>query len=98
MIDPVVDESREYLFHSLLYRESVSRFGFVQGVGAATEAQPRYNLTDDPYITDGMRMVVWITSTPVPAHMAEDLNWNESADPIRQGKGEQHMVPALVDP
>jgi hypothetical protein len=29
--------------------------------------------------------------------MAEDLGWNESADPVREGKGERHMVPALRD-
>ncbi len=98
VIDPVVDEAREYLFHSLLHRDAVRQFGFVQGVGVATNAQPRYNLTNDPYFTDGMRMVLWISRTPVPPHMAQDLGWNKSADPIREGKGEQHMVPALINP
>ncbi|MEZ5540904.1 MAG: LssY C-terminal domain-containing protein [Pseudomonadota bacterium] len=97
VIDPVVDEAREYLFHSLLHHDAISRFGFVQGVGVATEAQPRHNLTDDPYITDGMRMVLWVSRQPLPPHLAQDLGWNESADPILEGKGEQHMIPALLD-
>jgi len=97
VIDPVVDESREYLFQSLLHRDAVSRFAFVRGVGAATEAEPRYNLADDPYFTDGMRLVVWLSSKPVPPHMALDLGWNESADPVREGQGQPHMVPALLD-
>jgi hypothetical protein len=96
VIDPVVDESREYLLQSLLHRDAVGRFAFVRGVGAASEADPRHNLTDDPYFTDGMRLVVWLSSTPVPPHMAWDLGWNDSADPAREGKGEAAMVPALL--
>lgn len=97
VIDPVVDESREYLFQSLLHHDAVERFAFVRGVGEASEDHPRLNLTDDPYFTDGMRLVVWLSLTPIPPHIAEDLGWNESADPVREGKGEQHMVPALTD-
>jgi LssY C-terminus len=97
VIDPVVDESREYLFQSLLHHDAVRQFAFVRGVGAATEADPRHNLADDPYFTDGMRLVVWLSSTPVPPHMALDLGWNESADPAREGKGEESLVPALID-
>jgi hypothetical protein len=96
VIDPVVDESREYLFHSLLHHDAISRFGFVKGVGAASEEQPRHNLTDDHYFTDGMRLVIWLSRTPVPPHMAQDLGWNESADPVLEGKGEPYMVPALM--
>ena len=98
VIDPVVDEAREYLFHSLLHHDAVAQFAFVKGVGKANEDTPRFNLTDDPYITDGMRMVLWLSETPVPPHFARDLGWNESADPTREGKGENFMIPALLDP
>ena len=37
VIDPVVDESREYLLHSLLHHDAVSQFAFVRGVGEATQ-------------------------------------------------------------
>lgn len=94
----MVDESREYLFHSLLHRESVRRFAFVQGVGEATMSEPNYNLTGDPYITDGMRMVLWLSQEPIPPHMAIDLGWNDSADPALVGKGEAHMISALNTP
>jgi hypothetical protein len=93
VIDPVVDESREYLLHSLLYRDAVARFAFVSGVGAATHEQPRRNLTGDPYITDGTRLVVWLSEAPVPAEAAVNLGWRESTDPVREGKGEEATVP-----
>ena len=98
VIDPVVDEAREYLLHSLLHRDAIGRFAFVRGVGEASKDRPRLNLTDDPYFTDGMRLVVWLSREPVPPERAEDLGWNESADPVREGKGEDAMIPALLDP
>ncbi len=97
IIDPIVDEAREYLFHSLLHHDSVARFAFVKGVGAATVAEPHYNLTNDPYITDGMRMVLWLSEQPTPPHYAIDMGWNESADPSREGRGEEFLIPALMD-
>jgi len=87
MIDENVDESREYLLHSLLFHEAVEWFAFVRGVGPATIEQPRHNLTDDPYFTDGMRLVVRISRVPVPPEGVRNLGWNDSTDPIEAGKG-----------
>ncbi len=97
VIDPIVDEAREYLLHSLLHHDSVARFAFVEGVGRSEAAQPRRNLTDDPYLTDGMRLVVWLSSDPVPPQFARDMGWNDSADPSREARGERSLVPALVE-
>ena len=66
-------------------------------MGAATINEPRYNLTGDPYFTDGMRLVMWLSRDPVPPHEAEDLGWNESADPVRAGKGEDALIEPLMD-
>jgi len=93
VIDPVIDESREYLLHSLMHHDAVSRFAFVRGVGEATHEKPRYNLTGDPYITDGMRLVVWISSEPVDPNEARNLGWNLSTDPVLEGRGEYSKVP-----
>jgi hypothetical protein len=97
IIDPNVDESREYLFHSLLQSEAVGKFAFVRGVGAAPIDDPRQNLTGDPYFTDGMRLVMWLSRQPVLPHETADLGWNESADPVRAGKGEEAMIEPLLD-
>ena len=34
------------------------------GVGASDEAHPRMNLTDDPYYTEGLRLVVFLGTEP----------------------------------
>jgi hypothetical protein len=97
VIDPVVDESREYLLHSLLHHDAVSQFAFVRGVGEATKEAPRHNLTGDPYITDGMRLAVWISSEPVDPNEARNLDWNLSTDPVLEGRGEYSKVPPKKD-
>jgi hypothetical protein len=92
IIDPNVDESREYVLHSLFHNEAVRWFAFVRGVGAATRDKPRHNLTDDPYFTDGNRLAVGVSRVPVLPPDAVNLGWNDSYDPILEGKGEEARV------
>jgi len=92
IIDPNVDESRQYVLQSLLHNEAVRWFALARGVGPASRDQPRYNLTDDPYFTDGMRMVVGVSRVPITPPESINLEWNESYDPILEGKGEDALV------
>jgi hypothetical protein len=64
-IDPDVDETREFLVEDLLYAQGLAGVGYVRGVGPATFEQPRGNLTGDPYFTDGLRAVMWVSQKPV---------------------------------
>jgi hypothetical protein len=59
-----VDETREYLLEDLAYSQSLRAFGYVPGVGAAPFDEPRGNLTGDPYFTDGLRIVLFVSSEP----------------------------------
>lgn len=88
IIDPEVDTTREYLLHSLLAQGFVDRFGFVRGSALAPPSQPRFNLTDDPYFSDGMRLVVILSPQPIPADQIRSLLWEQSAAPIAEGQTE----------
>ena len=59
-ISPYVDQERDYVLQDLLLTGVVDRIGFVKGVGASSAESPRMNLTDDPYYTDGLRLVVFL--------------------------------------
>jgi len=61
-IDPDVDETREYLLEDLAYAQSVAAFGYVRGVGTTSIDSPRGNLTGDPYFTDGLRIVLFVSA------------------------------------
>jgi len=86
IIDPEVDTTREYLFHSLIGEGFVDRFGFVKGGAASTPAQPRMNLTGDPYHSDGLRLVVILSQDPVTPDRIRSLLWEQSAAPIAEGQ------------
>lgn len=88
IIDPQVDETREYLLHSLLAQGFVDRFGFARGSAVATNDQPRHNLTGDPYLSDGMRLVVFLSPDPLPPEQTRNLLWERSAAPIAEGQSD----------
>ena len=57
-IDPDVDEARSYLREDFQIAQSIERWGFVEGVGAATSEEPHRNLMNAPWWSDGLRLVL----------------------------------------
>ncbi|MGB5749194.1 MAG: LssY C-terminal domain-containing protein [Desulfobacterales bacterium] len=74
-VDPDVDEARDYLMQDLLESQKVAKFGFVEGVGKAEMKNPRYNLTDSPYWTDGWRVVFVFSEEVVALDEVEVFDW-----------------------
>lgn len=79
-IAPDVDETRDYLLANLLVSQGVKEGGWVKGVGFSSPAARRGNLTDDPFYTDGLRLVLVLGEEPIPVHQLERLGW-ESPPP-----------------
>jgi len=74
-IDPEVDETRWYLVQDMYYSHSLSRYALAMGVSVATTDNPRFNYTGDPYWTDGLRLVMWLSAEPVNYHQVEAVRW-----------------------
>jgi LssY C-terminus len=74
-IGPDVDFDRTYLLQDLSMSGFVERYGYVDGVGAAPASAPRTNLTGDPYYTDGLRAVVFLSNQTTPLGDIERLPW-----------------------
>ena len=70
-IDPDVDESRDYVLEDLIEAERVDRIGYVPGVGECSREAPRYNLTGDPYFTDGNRGIAIVSGSRTQATFLE---------------------------
>jgi hypothetical protein len=83
-IAPDVDFDRDYLLQDLLMSGLIQRYGYVQGVGAAAADAPRANLTGDPYYTDGLRAVIFLSDQAAPVENAERLHWEIPAPRPRQ--------------
>lgn len=88
IIDPEVDLTREYLLHSLLDGGLVRQFGFVKGSRSATAEDPAFNLTGDPYFSDGLRLVIDLSPNPLPYHEVRSLLWERSAAPMAEGQSD----------
>ena len=74
-----VDFDRDYLLQDLLMSGFVERYGYIDGVGAAPLYAPRTNLTGDPYYTDGLRAVVFLSNQATPMGAIERLPWENPA-------------------
>jgi hypothetical protein len=74
-IDPDVDEARDYLIQDLLESQKVAKIGLVEGVGQADPENPRYNLTDSPYWTDGWRVVFVFSEEQTALDEVEFFKW-----------------------
>ena len=74
VVDPNVDDARDYLLAYLLESRYAERVGLVGGVGAASVDAPRKNLGNDPYYTDGQRAVIQLSRTKTNAKL---LRWQE---------------------
>ena len=74
-VDPDVDEARDYLMQDLLESQKVAKLGFVEGVGKAEMENPRYNLTDSPYWTDGWRVVFVFSEEVIALDEVEFFDW-----------------------
>jgi hypothetical protein len=74
-VDPVVDEARLYVLMDLAASQYLGQSGFAKGVGPAASAEPRFNYTDDPYFTDGLRLVAFLNEDALAFDEIVWLEW-----------------------
>jgi hypothetical protein len=75
LISPEVDQDRFYLMRDLILSGAVTRFGFVSGVGVSSMPNPRVNLTGEPYLTDGLRLVLFLNEPRRTFDQIDFLDW-----------------------
>ncbi|MCK0155514.1 LssY C-terminal domain-containing protein [Alcanivorax sp. S6407] len=74
-IDPDVDEARDYLLQDMIFSQRLAEFGYVRAMDPHTISEPGHNLTGDPFITDGLRLVMFFHQPMTPMHKVKNLNW-----------------------
>lgn len=78
MIDPDVDHTRNNLVGDLAYSQAMVKFGFVKGSQLSTMQDTHYNLTPDPYYSDGFRAVMFFEERPTTLDQIKILNWEQT--------------------
>ena len=58
---------------------------------------PRHNLTDDPYYSDGMRLVVVLAEHSVVPGQIGVYDWEEPEGPIAAGQSDDAARPVPID-
>jgi hypothetical protein len=76
-IDPYVDEARLYVSLDIAASEALQSVGYVKGVGHSDRSAPRFNYTEDPYYTDGLRVVLILGESRYPLDEIDFLQWEE---------------------
>ena len=76
-IDADIDDARISLIEDLVYSQQLAKTGWVKGVGAASRTKPRYNLTGDPYFTDGYRAVLEFDRRPRSFMQIDQFDWEQ---------------------
>ena len=74
-IDPDIDEARGSLVEDLIYSQMLAKVGWVRGVGHVRPSKPKFNLTGDPYFTDGYRTVLIIDQGPIALNQLQTFLW-----------------------
>ena len=76
-IDPVVDEARLYITLDVAASEGLHAVGYVKGVGYSDREAPQFNYTNDPFYTDGMRVILILGEDRNPLYNIDLLPWEQ---------------------
>ena len=79
-IDPEVDEARLYISLDMIDSQYIKALGYVKGVGYSDRKKPKYNYTEDPYYTDGHRVVLFVSEDKTPIEEIQYLPWEKVTD------------------
>lgn len=77
-IDPDIDDARDFLLQDLWYSQGLAKFGWVVGGPPAPIDAPRTDVMGSEYFTDGYRIVLWPTGTPVSLLETDFVDWDPS--------------------
>jgi len=74
-INPDVDDARDTLALEMISAQALAAVGYVKGAGVRSPESPGLNLTDDPFITDGLRVIMFLSEEPVGYSGLRYIEW-----------------------
>ncbi len=76
-IDPIIDEARLYILLDIASSGYLSHAGYTKGVGQSSPKEPRHNYTNDPYYTDGLRLLLFLSEKEITYDKIFWYDWEE---------------------
>lgn len=74
-IDPDIDDTRDGLIGDLAYSQALCAVGYAKGSQRSTLQETHYNLTPDPYYSDGLRAILFFGGDPHALDEIQILDW-----------------------
>jgi hypothetical protein len=76
-LDPDLDDARDFFLQDLWYSQGLAKFAWRQGPNVVSIDQPKIDVMGEEYFTDGVRVVVWPSGSPVSLLEAEYTDWDK---------------------
>jgi len=70
-----LDEVRNFFTQDLWYAQGIKKFGHVKGAGASSISQPKKVAGGIDYLTDGYRVVLWISQKSIALDEVVAVDW-----------------------
>jgi hypothetical protein len=74
-IDPDIDDARMFILQNFWYSQSLARMGEVGGIPSTTIDAPHRNFGGSEYFTDGQRIILFLSESPVALDETIMLQW-----------------------
>jgi len=78
--DPDVDDGRNFLLQNLWYSQTLEAIAYSKTGKVVPMENPVVDFNDNPFFTDGIRIVMWLSGDPVALQDARNLNWDMISD------------------
>jgi hypothetical protein len=75
--DPDVDDGRNFLLQNLWYAQSLKEVAFTYTGKVVPMDNPQLDFNNNPFFTDGRRIVMWLSGEPVALQEVRNLRWDE---------------------
>jgi hypothetical protein len=75
--DPDVDDGRNFLLQNLWYSQSLRSVAYTTTGKVVPMETPVLDFNNNPFFTDGTRIVMWLSGEPVGLLEASMIEWDE---------------------
>jgi hypothetical protein len=78
--DPDVDDGRNFLLQNLWYSQTLEAVAYSRTGIVVPMEDPVIDFNDNPFFTDGIRVVMWLSADPVALQDTRNMNWDVISD------------------
>jgi len=78
--DPDVDDGRNFLLQNLWYSQTLEAIAYMKTGRVVPMEDPVVDFNDNPFFTDGIRIVMWLSGDPVALQDTRNTNWDVISD------------------